>query len=115
MPVQKEQVHDDMQSTNTITIEHMLESADHLIERHRGETQSPQIQEKEAPLPEGWVLHSATYGFGRAKKGWNVELMDTRRPFQKGSLVNAHHNGSLVAALQKANDKIQSSGSAGRA
>jgi hypothetical protein len=101
--------------TRTSTIEQMLESADHLIEKHRADPAIPDRITDTPHLPQGWILYSAERAFGGSKKGWNVELMDTTKPFQKGSIVTARHNHSLDAALEKASRSIMASRPAGRA
>ena len=105
----KEQVHDDMQTiTRTLSIEHMLESADHLIEHHRGNPAAFDQPVNNPQLPNGWIIYSAHYALGGKKKGWSVEVMDTTRPFRKGSIVDAFDRQSLDAALRAANSKIAS-------
>ena len=106
---QKAQVHDDMQTiTRTLSIEHMLESADHLIEHHRGNSAMLGQPVNTPQLPNGWIVYSAQYALEGKKKGWNVEVMDTNRPFRKGSIVDAFDRKSLDAALRAANSKIAS-------
>ena len=92
----------------------MLESADHLIEKHRGTpalfdhvTESPYV-------PEGWILYSAECSVGGVRKSWSVELMDTTRPYQDDSIVSAQNNDSLDGALREAGFKIQALRPAGR-
>lgn len=95
--------------TRTNTIEHLLESADHLIELHReGPARIDRVVET-PHVPEGWILYSAGLALGGSKKGWSVELLDTTKPFQKGSIVDARHSKSLDAALEAANRKIPAS------
>lgn len=88
--------------TRTSSIEHMLESADRAFEWHRSNTDVPDRVTNTPHLPQGWILYSAYYALEGSQKGWNVELMDTTRPFQKDSIVKAWHSHSLDAALQKA-------------
>ncbi|HEX5230381.1 MAG TPA: hypothetical protein VFW44_21865 [Bryobacteraceae bacterium] len=107
---QKAQVHVDMQSVNsTIAIEQMLESADPLIERHRAEPGSYSRAAESLPLPEGCILYSAHYDYGSTHKSWNVELLDTTRPYLQDSLVSAQDDESLDAALLQAGRQIVAS------
>ena len=116
MPVQKEQVQVDMPTmTRTSAVEHMLESADPLIELHRESSGAVQSDSLIPQLPQGWILYSAQLELGSARKGWNVELLDTSRPFQKGSIVEARHSRSLDAALQAASRKVPAARIAGAA
>lgn len=101
--------------TRTTAIEQMLESADHLIERHREGTGRRDRVLATPHVPEGWILYSACYKLEGTEKGWRVELMDTMRPFQAGSIVDACHSASLDAALIEANRKIPASRVAGGA
>src|SRR6516164_2619683 len=108
MPEPERQVHDDMQITQTTTIERMLESADHLIEKHQAGT--TRARAFDTPhLPEGWVLYSVGYALGGSQKGWRVKLIDTGGPFRADSIVDVTHNESLDAALREANHKILAS------
>lgn len=103
---QKEQVQDDMQTTaHSTTIEQMLESADHLIEKHRGDPAAFDHYADTPHVPAGWILYSAQYELGGMRQPWKVELMDTTRPFQDGSIVVAQHSESLDAALREASRK----------
>ena len=112
---QKEQVQDDMQMmTRATTIEQMLESADHLIERHRGDPAIPDRAFKPPDLPEGCILYSARCEFEGVRKRWNVELMDTTKPYDEDSIVASEHTGSLDAALREAGRMILAARSAGR-
>jgi hypothetical protein len=111
---QKEQVQDDMQTTRATLIEQMLESSDHLIERHRAD-RVPFDRIHETPhLPEGCVLYSAQCAFGDIGKRWSVELMDTTRPYQDDSIFAAQNGESLDAALEEAGWKVLASRSTGR-
>lgn len=107
---QKAQVHVDMQSANSTTaIEQMLESADPLIERHRAEPGSYDRAAETLPLPEGCILYSAHYDYGSTHKSWNVELLDTTRPYLEDSIVSAQNDESLEAALRQAGREILAS------
>lgn len=110
---QKEQVHDDMQTmTDTTTIEQMLESADHLIEKHREQPGLFDRINRTPFLPEGSILYSAQCAFGD-RKHWEVELLDTTRRYEEGSIVTAQDDNSLDAALEAASRKIIASRSRG--
>jgi len=96
-----------MQSANrTIAIEQMLESADPLIERHRAEPGSYDRAAETLPLPEGCILYSARYDYGGTHKSWNVELLDTTRPYLEDSIVSVQDDESLDAALRQAGRQI---------
>jgi hypothetical protein len=104
---QKEQVHDDMPNfTRAIAVERMLESADPLIEKHRGNLAAGDQLTEVPSLPEGWALYSISYEPGGTQKGWRVELIDAMRPYQTGSIVGASNNESFDAALREASRKI---------
>jgi len=106
---QKAQVQDDMQSaTRVSSVEQLLESADHLIERHRADPGSLDrvVETPPSSLPEGWILYSAHRDYGGDHNGWNVELMDTSRPYQEDSIIAARHDYSLDEALRQAGHQI---------
>ena len=103
---QKEQVQVDMQTTHTDNIERLLESADHHSEQHRGAGSIRDVAVRTPYVPEGWILYSAQRVLEGASRGWNVRLMNTAGPFQKGSMVDARHRVSLDAALREASSKI---------
>ena len=99
-----------MQSaTHTLAIEQMLESADPLIERHRAKPGSYDGVAETLPLPEGCILYSAHYDYGSTHQSWNVELLDTTRPYLQDSLVSAQDDESLDAALLQAGRQIVAS------
>jgi hypothetical protein len=100
--------------TSTIAIEQMLESADHLIESHRGNPGRVDRESETPYLPDGWIVYSAECAFEGIHKDWKVELMDTTRPFQEGSIVSAQNELSLDAALKEAGRKVLTSRSGGR-
>ena len=79
----------------------MLESADHLIERHQGGAGASYGSSQMPPLPQGWVLYSTWYATEGGKRGWHVELLDTSKPFQNGSIVDGHSD-SFDTALRDA-------------
>src|SRR5581483_6834114 len=106
---QKAQVHEDMQTmTRTTAIEEMLESADHLIDNHRvieNQRATPSVFDRSrtvSDLPAGYILYSAECLLDGVHKGWHVELMDTNRPYQDGSIVSVEGARSLDAALDQA-------------
>jgi hypothetical protein len=100
--------------THTDSIEQMLDSADHLIENHRGSPARFDRATESTDLPEGWILYSANCEMAGVKKDWNVELLDTTRPYNDGSIVTAEHQESLDAALREAGRKILTAKSGGR-
>lgn len=105
--------------TRTAAIEQMLESADHLIENHRvienhRATAAVFDRSVESPdLPPGCIFYSAEFSLDGLEKGWNVELMDTMKPFGAGSIVSAEHAPTLDAALRQASSKVLASRSMG--
>ena len=102
MPGPERHVHDDMQIiTHTSSVEHMLESADHLIERHQEGPANRYGVSQTPPLPSGWVLYSTWYATEGGERGWHVELLDTSKPFQNGSIVDGHSD-SFDTALRDA-------------
>lgn len=103
-----------MQSaTHTLAIEQMLESADPLIERHRANPGSYDGVAETLPLPEGCILYSAHYDYGSTHQSWNVELLDTTRPYLD-SIVSVRDDQSFDAALRQAGRQILASRPAGR-
>ena len=94
----------------------MLESADHWIERHQGLDKHRGIERLEEDpslfgrtdpqLPAGWIVYSACYETGGARKGWNVELLGTAMPYQNSSIVDGWDKESLDSALHEASRKI---------
>jgi hypothetical protein len=96
-------------ATRTTAIEQALESADHLIERHRP-TPAVFDPSMEGPdLPPGCIFYSAELSLDGVRKGWHVELMDTTRHFEDGSIVSVDGAESLDAALDQACRKIVTS------
>ncbi len=117
MPDQKAQVHDDMHNTTIARrIERMLETADHWIEKHQGperhqgldklQEDSSLFGRTDPQLPAGWIVYSACYETGGAKKGWNVELLGAATPHQNSSIVDGWDRDSLDSALHEASRKI---------
>jgi len=101
--------------TRTTAIEEMLESADHLIDNHRvieNQRATPSVFDRSrtvSDLPAGYILYSAECLLDGVHKGWHVELMDTNRPYQDGSIVSVEGARSLDAALDQACRKVVSS------
>lgn len=93
-------------STRTLTIERMLESADPHIAQHRVNPAMPDSINRTPQLPQGWILHSASYTYEGSRKGWDVQILDTTKPYGKDSILTAWHSGSLDAALRAASRSI---------
>ncbi len=89
----------------------MLESVDPWILKHEGIGKHEGNHAVPSPvystphLPDGWILYSACYTIRGAKKGWNVELLNTAGPFRKTSIVAGWHREKLDAALLAASSK----------
>lgn len=94
-----------MQTTSFVTsVEQMLESVDHLIEKHR---EGPALRRSfnyTPHVPEDWVLYSARYDLDGREKGWHVQFLHATKPFQIDSIIETWDSESLDTALRKAGD-----------